>query len=152
MFTLIRPVCGILLALMAAHAASVFWPVARPDHPMGSFALWVGLIGLVIGWGFLGSRVGRQLWLSVFVAAQAVVLVALAAAAIFGVREVFILGYQRRYREPMEAVNGFFETALGWLALAIERDFLILLGIGALLVGVLAHLAHWLLERRRMAR
>ena len=152
MFTLIRPVSGILLALLAAHAASVYWPMLRPDHPPGSFALWVGLIGLVIGWGFLGSRVGRQLWLSVFVAAQAVVLVALAAAAVFAVREVFILGYQRRYREPMDAVNGFFDLAQGWLRLALERDFLILLGLGALAVGVLAHLAHRLLERRRMAR
>ncbi len=152
MFTIIRPVCGILLALLAAQAASVYWPMLFPDRPIGSFPFWMGGIGFVIGWVFLGARVGQKLWLSVFVALQAVVLVALASVAIFGVREVFILGYARRFREPMEAVNGFFDIGLGWLRLGIERDFLILLGIGALLVGVLAHLLHWLFEQRRMAR
>lgn len=153
MFTLIRPVSALALAILAAIAAPAYWPLFRPDWPLPPvFVLWMAAFGFSVGWLFLGARVDRRLWMTVFAALQAVVLTALLAVTIFGFREVFVLGYRRRFREPMEAFNGFFEIAGGWLRLALERDFLIMLGVGGLLVGVAVHLLHKLFERRRLTR
>ena len=152
MFTLIRPVAGIALAILATIAAAAYWPLYRPDVPLGGFSFWMTVRGFVVGWLFLGGRVDRRLWMTVFMAWQAVVLTALLAVTVFGIREVFILGYRRRFREPMEAFNGFFDIAGGWLRLGLERDFLILLGLGGLVVGIVVHLMHRLFERRRTTR
>ena len=153
MFTIIRPIAALALALLTAIAAQAWWPLYRPDWPVpAGFVITMAVCGLVVGWGFLGARVDRRLWMTVFAALQAVVLTALLATLVFGIREVFVQGYRRRFREPMEAVNGFFDFAASWLALALERDFLVLLAVGALIVGVFVHLLHALFERRRLSR
>ncbi len=153
MFTLTRPFAAIALAVLAALAAPAFWPLYRPDWPMPNvFAGWLAACGVVVGWAFLGARIDRRAWMTVFVTLQAVVLTVLLAVLIFGIREVFVQGYARRFREPMEAFNGFFEITGGWLRLALERDFLMLLGVGGVVAGVVLHILHRLMERRRLRR
>ncbi len=153
MFTLIRPFSALALAILAALAAPAYWPLYRPEWPMpNSFTVTLALCGVAVGWAFLGARIDRRAWMTVFVTLQAVVMTALLAVLVFGIREVFVRGYARRFREPMEAFNGFFEIAGGWLRLALERDFLMFLAVGGLVVAVVLHILFWLMERRRLRR
>jgi len=152
MFTLIRPVAAVLLAIFAFYAAKAYEPLYDPLANMGNFALWAGGVGFVTGWLFLGGKQTRALWFSLYVGVQAVALAVLGTAMLLAVREVFILGYRRRYPEVMDAITGYFDIVLGWLAKAYDRDFLILLGVGGLVIGLVLHIVMALMERRRNAR
>ncbi len=153
MFTLIRPVAGVLLAIFAFYAAQAYAPLY--DHSaedMGGFALWTAGVGFVIGWLFVGGYVGRMWWYSLYMGVQGVALTAIGTAALMAVREVFVLGYRRRYAEVMDALTGYFEIIVGWLGKAMDQDFLILLGVGGLVIGLVLHLIFLAMERRRNAR
>jgi len=152
MFTLIRPVAAILLAIFAFFAAKAYEPLYDPQAVMGNFALWTAYVGFFTGWVFLGGRLERSIWFSLYVGVQAVVLTALFTAMIMGVREVFILGYRRRYPEVMDALTGYFDILIGWFAKAMVQEYLLLLGVGGLALGLILHVINRGMERRRNAR
>jgi len=152
MFTLNRPLAGLLLAVLAAYAAGAYEPLYAPEADLGTLPLWSAGIAFVVGWVFVGGRIGRALWFSIYMGLQGVVLAVLAVAGVMAVREVFILGYRRRYPEVMDAITGYFDIIIGWLGKANDRDFLILLGVGGVVIGVALHILHALLEGRRNAR
>lgn len=152
MFTLIRPVAAVLLAVFAYYAAKAYEPLYDPEAVMGAFAVWTAGMGFVVGWLFLGGRMGRPLWFSIYVGVQAVALTAVATAMLMGVREVFILGYRRRYPEVMDAITGYFGIVQDWLTKAIDRDFLILLAVGGMVIGLVVHVVMAMMERRRNDR
>ncbi|MFN4098499.1 MAG: TrgA family protein [Pararhodobacter sp.] len=152
MFTLIRPVAAVLLAIFAFFAAQEYQPLYDPEANLGNFAVWAAGVGFVTGWLFLGGKQARALWFSLYVGVQAVALAVLATAMLMAVREVFVLGYRRRYPEVTDAITGYFDIILGWLAKAYDRDFLILLVVGGLVIGFVLHIVMALMERRRNAR
>jgi len=151
-FTLIRPICAVLLAIFAYHAAGQYQPLYDPEANMGNFPLWTAGVGAVVGWVFVGGGIGRALWYSAYMAVQGVALTGVATAMLMAVREVFVLGYRRRYPEVMDAFTGYFDLIVGWLGKAVDRDFLILLGVGGVAIGLVAHTVWALLERRRNDR
>lgn len=152
MFTLIRPVAGILLAVFAFFAAKAYEPLYDPQANMGNFALWTAGMGFVTGWLFLGGRIGRSWWFSLYMGVQSVAMTALGTAMVMGIREVFILGYRRRYSEVMDALTGYVDIIVGWFSKAMVQDYLIMLGIGGLVIGFILHVVHLGMERRRNAR
>ena len=152
MFTLIRPLAAVLLAVFAAYCATAYEPLYGEGANLGTFPLWTAGISFVVGWVFLGGRLGRSLWFSAYIGVQAVVLAALATGMVMGVREVFILGYRRRYPEVIDAINGYFDILGDWFGKALERDVLILLGVGGVVLGLVLHLLMKGLERRRNDR
>jgi len=152
MFTLIRPFAALALGLLGWFAAEAYRPLNELIPETVTFTLWTAGLSAVVGWIYLGGQIGRALWYSIFASLQAVVLAAVVTSAVFAVRQIFVLGYRRQYREPMEAFTGYFENLADFLLVGIERDFLIMLGIGAVIIGIVLHALHWLLERRRSAR
>ncbi len=105
MFTMIRPLAALALAILAMIAAEAYRPLYAEDATLGAFSLWLALIAMSVGYSFLGSRIGRGgPVMTIFYALQAVALTAVLAAMVFAVRMVFVFGYRRIYREPMDAV------------------------------------------------
>lgn len=152
MFTLIRPISAVLLAVFAYFAAQAYEPLYDPQANLGNFDLWAMGVSALVGWVFLGARIGRAWWYSAFVAVQAVVLAAIATAAVLAVGEVFKLGYRRRYPEVMDAITGYFQIITDWLGRGLVRDYLIALGVGGVVIGVVLHVLWHLMEGRRNAR
>ncbi|MCB1388393.1 MAG: TrgA family protein [Rhodobacteraceae bacterium] len=152
MFTLIRPVAAILLAIFAFYAARAYEPLYDPEANMGSFAVWTAGVGFVTGWVFLGGRIGRSWWFTLYMGVQAVAMTAIGTAMLMAIREVFILGYRRRYPEVMDALTGYFEIIVGWLGKAMVQDYLIMLAAGGLVIGFLLQVVHLGMERRRNER
>lgn len=152
MFTLLRPLAALGMALLAYLAATAYRPLDERIADAAPFEFWLAIIAAAVGWRFLGGRIGGALWHSVFVALQAVVLAAVLASALFAVQRVFVMGYARRYREPMEAFTGYFEIIGTYLMQALDRDFLLLLGLGGVVLGLVLHLLQRMLEARRLNR
>lgn len=153
MFTLIRPICALVFALLAWFAAESFRGLdPRFTHLGAGFFLWTLAVATAVGWGFVGGQIGRALWYSVFITLQGIVLAAICASGLFALAEVFRLGYRRRYAEPADAVAGFFDLATGYLRFALERDFVMHLTLAGILAGIALHVAERLLERRRQDR
>jgi ABC-type dipeptide/oligopeptide/nickel transport system permease subunit len=151
-FTLVRLSSAVLLAVFSYFAAQAYQPLYDPDMNSPAFLARMTMFGAVVGWLFLGRHAGRKLWLSAYMGVQAVALTAILGALVFGVREVFILGYRRRISEPMDAILAIPEQALNFLLIAMERDFLLLLGGGGVLLGMLVHLVARTTDRRRLHR
>jgi hypothetical protein len=152
MFTIIRPISALLLAVFALYAAQAYEPIYDPQADLGAFPLWAAGVSALVGWFFLGGRIGRALWYSVFVAVQAVVLAAIATAGFLAVGDVFERGYRRQYDEVLEAITGYFAIVVDWLGRALVQDFVILLGVGGIGIGVVLHILWRMMERRRNAR
>lgn len=152
MFTIIRPISALVLGVFAFYAAQVYEPLYDPEADLGSFPIYAAVIGALVGWVFLGGRIGRAMWFSAFVAVQAVVLAAVCTAGFLAVGEVFTRGYRRQFTEVVESILGYFEIVIDWLARGLVQDFLILLGVGGVVIGVLLQIVWTLLERRRNAR
>ena len=152
MFTLIRPVAAILLGTFAYFAAKAYEPLYDPEAYMGAFAGWTAMMGVIVGWLFVGGRIGRALWFSIYIGIQGVAMTGIFIALVMAVREVFILGYRRRYSEILEAFTGYVDIVLGWLGKAMDQDYLIFLATGGAVIGAVLHIVWYLLERRRNAR
>ncbi|MCC5968412.1 MAG: TrgA family protein [Pararhodobacter sp.] len=152
MYTLIRPLAALALGLLGWLAAEAYRPLNVLASDSVTFALWTAGISAAVGWRFPGSQIGRKLWFSVYASLQAVALAALATSALFALRQVFILGYRRQYREPMDAFTGYFDILVSFLVTGFERDFLILLGVGGVVIGLALHVLNQMMERRRLTR
>jgi hypothetical protein len=65
---------------------------------------------------------------------------------------VFIFGHRRIYREPTDAVEGFVDHTLRFLAVGLDRGFLLFLAGASVAAGIGLFVLFRLLERRRLAR
>ncbi len=152
MFTLIRPLAALVMAIIGFLAADFYAQLYAEGAQLGRFNLWLAATSAIIGYGFLGARVARGAGWAVFYTLQAVALTALVAAMTFALRMVFVFGYRRVYREPGDAVEGFVDHTLRFLAIGLDRDFLLFLFGASVTAGIGLHLLFRLLERRRLAR
>jgi hypothetical protein len=151
-FTLSRAASAVLLGIFAFFAAQAYQPLYDPAQHSAAFTFRMAMFGGLVGWVFLGAHAGKALWLSAYLGVQAVALTAILGALVFAVREVFILGYNQRIREPVEALLAIPEQAFRLLAIGFERDFLLLLAGGGLVVGVAVHLVARMADARRRER
>ena len=152
MFTLSRAASAVFLAVFAFFAAQAYQPLYDPVQHSTAFLYRMTMFGGMVGWLFLGSHVGKKLWLSAYLGVQAVALTAIVGAFVFAVREVFILGYNQRIREPVEALLAIPEQAYRFLAIGFERDFLLFLLAGGIVVGLAVHWVARMANARRLDR
>jgi len=153
MFTLIRPISALVMAIIGLIAAQFYTQLyAGEGAQLGRLNLLLAAMAATVGFGFLGARVARGPGWAVYFTLQAVALTAVFAAATFALRMVFIFGQRRIYREPADAVEGFFDHMLRFLAVGLDPGFLLFLAGASLAAGIGLHLVFRLLERRRLAR
>lgn len=152
MFTVLRPIAAMILGVFAVFAAQVYEPLYYEGANLGRFPLVAAVCAAVVGWMFLGGRIGKALWLSMFLGVQAVVLSAVTTAMVLAVREVFVRGYRQQFRGVVEAAESYFGFVVDWLSRGLVTDYLILLGVGGLAIGLILHILDKVLERRRNDR
>ena len=152
MFTMIRPISALVLGIFALYAAQAYVPFYDPQADLGSFPLWAAGMSFVVGWSFLGGRIGRAVWVSVFAALQAVVLAAIGTAAFLAIGEIFTRGYRQQYDGVVETITGYFDIVVDWLSRGLVQEYLIILGTGGVVIGVILHVIWSFLEQRRNDR
>jgi len=151
MFTLTRLSAAILMAVFALWLSGAYDVLYDPERRLQLLPQLLGGVGLVVGWAFLGKK-QVALWMSAYLGVQAVVLTGVVAALLVAVRDIFVLGYRRRFAEAADAVMAIPMIAWDYLSRALVTDFLIILGVGGVVLGVMVHVIDRLLDRRRLAR
>jgi hypothetical protein len=152
MFILIRPISAVFLGIFAYFAALAYEPLFAPNADLGRLPWTAARVAAFIGWVYLGGHIKRAMWYSVYSTLQAIVMTAVATAYILSIREIFILGYRRRYDEVAEAIADTFPITIDWLMRALVPDYLLFLLAGGVSIGVMLHLIWVVLERRRNDR
>lgn len=151
MFTLTRLAAALLLLAFMLVLAPIYDRLDDPERPLRGLPLLLGGCAVVVGWAFLGVK-SKALWWSAYLGLQAVVLTGALAALLVAVRDIFVLGYRRQVREPLDAITAIPQIAWDYLAVALAPDFLMLLGGGGVALGVGVHVIDRLFDRRRLAR
>jgi hypothetical protein len=151
MFTLTRLIAAILLAVFALWLAGAYDALYDAERPLMFLPQLLAGSGFAVGWAFLGKK-SKALWMSAYLGVQAVVLTGVVAASLVAVRDIFELGYRRRFSDAGDAVMAIPMIAWDYLSRALVTDFLIVLGVGGVVLGVAVHAIDRMLDRRRLAR
>ncbi len=134
MYTFTRLSAALLLAALLATLAPFYDRLYDPDHHLRWIVPYFAAVGAAVGWTFLGGRQRAVLW-SIYFALQALVLAGLGTAVLAAVRDIFVLGFRRRFREPLEAVLAIPDLVVTYLAAALDLRFLALAVAGGIAVG-----------------
>lgn len=151
MYTLTRLLAAVLMLGFGLWLAPQYDLLLDPERPAQGLTNLLGTVGFCVGWAFLGGG-ARKLWMSVYMGLQAVALLGIVSALLAAVRDIFVLGYRRQVREAADAVMAIPGLAWEYLAIALQRDFLIVLAAGGVVIGLAVHVADRVLTRRRLNR
>lgn len=142
----------VLFAVLAM--LGVDWYVALlPEPPQNPrLGLLLGVIGAATGWMFVGGQITGAPLRGVWIGLQGALLTILSALVVVSVVGVFQGGYRRQYDGVMEALMGAFEIALVHGQRMLDPDFLLRVGAGGAVCGVMLAIIFRLAEARRLDR
>jgi len=151
MFTLTRLAAALMMMGFMLWLAPRYDTLLDPEREALGLTRLMGTVGFIVGWSFLGGG-ARALWLSVYMGVQAVALSGIVAALLAAVRDIFLLGYQRRFGDAIEALLAIPQIAWGYLRLALDPPFLTVLVVGGVVLGLAVHVLDRALDKRRLDR
>jgi hypothetical protein len=150
--SLTRLAAAILLAVAALYMGEQYKALYEDPPRMGQLSLLLAPTFGFAGWKFTGGRIKGQLVPDIFETLQGVIFGLFLALVLFGTLEVFRLGYAVRYKTLNDAVLGFFSITGDLLLRMLDRDFLTLLGILIIAIGVVLSLLFRWAEARRLRK
>lgn len=147
--TITRLAAALIYGALALYAAERYKLLYDTPPQLGQTSLFMAIVGGYVGWAFVGKRISGAMLYSVFHAVQGVIVTILAGLALYGIAEVFRLGYRMRYRNVYEAVRGFFAIVTEHLQRMADPGFLALLAAMAVGAGLVLRLIWRWAEARR---
>lgn len=112
---------------------------------------WMAAIGGFVGWTFVGGRIGPGLLQAVWIGVQGVAVTIFWGLVAFGIGQVVARSYARHYDGVTDALVGWFEIAIEHLGRVTgSTDFMVFLGIGGAVCGLLGGMFFRWAENRRM--
>jgi hypothetical protein len=137
-----RLVAAICFAITGYMTALAFIPQLPDSYMVKWFPEASALLGAQVGWIVMGRHVGGGLREAMGRGVSAAVWLLFWALVSFSMREMLARSLEKRYRQPMEAVNATFEIAIYFFKLVLNVEVLGTLLIGGLISGVLAEIAN----------
>jgi hypothetical protein len=137
-----RLVAAICFAITGYITALAFIPQLPDSYMVKWFPEASALLGAQVGWIVMGRHVGGGLREAMGRGISAAVWLLFWALVSFSIREMLSRSLEKRYRQPMEAVNASFEIAIYFFKLVLSVEVLGPLLIGGLISGVLAEIAN----------
>ena len=96
-------------------------------------------LGLIIGWRFLGRRVGRNWRTAIGFGLSSVVFLVVAGVFTFSVLEMLKRALRKTYEGPVDAIEGVFEIAADFGRDYLPHADVVTTGIiGGIVVGIVA--------------
>ncbi len=132
-----RLVAATLLALLAVVTSTQVVPLLPEGTDVGYFFHVNAVIGLVVGWVYLGRRVGRGFVQAVNNGLTGIALLVLFALLAQGINEMFRLAMRNRFDGPFEALAAIFSIALDYFFVIAVPSVLLPLVIGGCVIGVM---------------
>ena len=151
MLTLTRLIAAFLLMGFAIWAAAPYDALYDPERNLQGLSRLLGTMGFCVGWAFLGGA-SKAAWRSAYLGLQAVALTGILAAVVTAIRDIFAMGFRRRFAEPLDAVLAIPEITFEYISVTFEPWFIGTLAGGGVVIGLLVHVIDRLLDRRRLAR
>lgn len=145
MFTAARLIAALCLAILAWLASDYVMGLMPERENFGMFAYANTVIGFLCGWVIVGPRAGRGGAAAISHGVTGVVAAILWALFLHATNEMVDLAMRHRYDGALDAFAAIFEIAVEYGALLLDTGFIMLMVIGAVVVGVLPEIAsrHW---------
>ncbi|MEX0303022.1 MAG: TrgA family protein, partial [Leisingera sp.] len=128
-----RLTAAITLALVAFFVSFQVMPQMPEGTDFGYFVHVNVALGLLVGWIFMGRRVGRGLVPAINNGLTGMAVMVLWALFIQGAWEMFRLAMRHRYDGPFEALSAIFVIALDYFLVIAVPTVLVPLVIGGVL-------------------
>ncbi len=134
-------VAGMCLAFVAFIVSGMIPPLLPEGTNMGHFTLVNVVLGFVVGWKTIGSRMGRDYTSAITVGLTGAVVLVFWGLFVQACNEMTRLAMRNRYDNAFEALVAIFELGTGWLLVMATVPVLSTLAIGGIISGILAESA-----------
>ena len=134
--TAAKLVAAILFAFIGMAAALAYEPFLPESKREPLFAEATALIGAFVGWWVMGRLVGGSYRLSGRAGVVTSFWLLFWALLIFSLRMMVLKSWEKRYREPAEALSDVVFIGYGYLKLAMNLPVLGVLAVGGLIAGM----------------
>ena len=134
-------VAGICLAIVAFIVSGMIPPLLPEGTNMGYFTLVNVVLGMVVGWKTIGSRMGRDTTTAITVGLTGAVVLVFWALFVQACNEMTRLAMRNRYDNAFEALIAIFELMTEWFLIMLTVPVLGTLAIGGIISGILAESA-----------
>lgn len=139
-----RLVGAITLAITAFLLCAPIMEVYEEVNGTTNFGWFVEvniLLGILVGWISVGKRAGRGISAAITNGVTGVFLLVLWGLLVQAINEMSRLAMKNRYDGPFEAIAAIFEIGSGWGLLLLDNSILVIMVVGALVVGLLTEFA-----------
>ncbi|PSL17250.1 TrgA family protein [Shimia abyssi] len=141
MLTANKLVAALSLAILGAMVAELIKPSFPEGFDAGNFTILSAGLGLIVGWRVLGRRAGRGTAMALNNGITGVVAFVAVGLLFFGAEEMLDRALNRRYEDPIVAIQQIVEIAMEYSFYLLDPPVLIALGVGAILSGLAAEYA-----------
>lgn len=126
---------ALLFAVLGWITADLVKPLLEEGTPVGLFSPVAAGFGLLVGWVFVGRRIGSGQGGSVGIGLTGSVLLVFWVVLTFSGYEMTIRSMRLSYDGPIEALQGMFEQAVEYLWMAAVPNVIGALVIGGIVAG-----------------
>lgn len=136
--TAAKLVAAVAFALLGFFAAELIKPLLPEGTQFGYFSLIAAGIGVLCGWFVMGGLVGAGYYSASGFGVRTSATLVFWSVVLLSIIEMVKLSIKLRYEGPMDAIQGAFEIALGYLRLMVDPGVIGVLLIGGALAGMFA--------------
>ena len=133
-------VSAIIVAVLGWIGADQVGLHLPPEVQQVLFRPITAALGLVIGWRFLGKRVGGSYQTAIGFGLSTVVFLVIAGLVTFSMLEMLKRSLRKNYDGPVDAIEGMFEIAGDFALTYLPQPNVIVVGVvGGIVVGIIAN-------------
>ncbi|MEM6939159.1 MAG: TrgA family protein [Pseudomonadota bacterium] len=136
-----RLVSAVCLAFVAVLITEMVKPLMPESTDFGYFLQVNIVVGLLVGWFIMGSRVGRGWTAGINNGFTGVVMLMLWGLLVQSINEMMRLAMRNRYDGPFEAIIEVFYIGADWAWTISTQDIGIALVVCAITVGLISEMA-----------
>jgi len=138
-------VAALCLGILGAIVSEMVKPLMPDSTAFGYFTYVSFLLGVIVGWRFLGARAGAGTVNAINNGITGVVILVFFALFVYGSYEMLDQSLRHRYSAPMEAMRGILEIGMGYGQYLLNVGVIVTLCVGAVLSGLITEFAfrHW---------
>jgi len=131
---------AVFMGALAYASAHLIVPHLPEEMVIGWFQELTAVLGVLVGWRFLGRRMGGGLHSALGLGLSASLVLVLSALIVFSGNEMIERSLRKAYNTPVEALKDMMQIAIDDLAYLRPPEVLAMLIVGGMVVGVMTEL------------
>ena len=135
-----RAAAAVVLAALGFYVSTLIIPLLPEGTDPGYFVYVNLVLGAIIGWRSVGTRVGRGWTAAINAGLTGGVLLTIAGLFIQGCNEMVRLAMKNRYDGPFEAIGAVVEISSDFGFIMVDVNVLVTLVVGSIVTGLAAEI------------